>query len=273
MADGSGAPVHSSISFDLTITGLFSPLLAGRRVLLVPEELGVDGLAEAFRAETDFSLVKLTPTQLELLSQQLPLLPAAGKTRSFIIGGENLLAAKIHFWQDSYPETLLINEYGPTETVVGCCVYRVPPGERRSGSVPIGRPISNTQLYILDRFEQPVPIGVPGELYIGGVGVARGYLHRPELTAERFVPDPFCRTQGARLYKTGDRAASSPTETSSSWDAWTTKSKSADSALSWGKSKPDWLGIPGSAERLSWRGQRLRATYGWSPTLSPTRLL
>jgi amino acid adenylation domain-containing protein len=205
VAEGSGAPVHSSISFDLTITGLFAPLLVGRRVLLIPEELGVHGLGETLLEETDFSLVKITPPHLEMLRQQLPSLRAAGRTRSFIIGGENLLAESIIFWQEFSPDTVLINEYGPTETVVGCCVYRVPRDERRSGSVPIGRPITNTQLYILDGFKQPVPVGVPGELYIGGVGVARGYLNRPELTAERFVSDPFSRSFGARLYRTGDR--------------------------------------------------------------------
>ena len=203
---GQGAPVHSSISFDLTITGLFAPLLAGRKVQLVPEDLGIDLLSTALRNETDYSLVKITPAHLELLSQQLAPQQAAGRTRAFIIGGENLLAESIAFWQDYAPHTLLVNEYGPTETVVGCCVYQVPPDERRAGSVPIGRPIINTQLYILDTHMQPAPIGVPGELYIGGAGVARGYLNRPALTAGCFVPDPFSNEPAARLYKTGDLA-------------------------------------------------------------------
>jgi len=201
---GQGAPVHSSISFDLTITGLFVPLLVGRRVQLLPAALGVETLREALRNGTNFSLIKITPAHLELLSQQLSPSEAAGRTRAFIIGGENLLAESITFWQDFAPDTVLVNEYGPTETVVGCCVYQVPAGERKTGSVPIGRPIINTQLYILDTHLQPVPVGVPGELYIGGEGVARGYLNRPELTAERFIPDPFSGGVGARLYKTGD---------------------------------------------------------------------
>ena len=226
VAAGQGAPVHSSVSFDLTITGLFAPLLAGRRVKLLPEDIGVEILARALQEETDYSLVKITPAHLELLSHQLSPEAVAGRTRAFIIGGENLLAESITFWQDHSPDTVLVNEYGPTETVVGCCVYQVPKGERRPGSVPIGYPIINTQLYVLDEHLQPVPIGVPGELYIGGTGVARGYLHRPDLTAERFIPDPFQyegkqsgsfptrsgRTTvrpvkpGARLYKTGDLA-------------------------------------------------------------------
>ena len=225
LAAGQGAPVHSSLSFDLTVTSLFAPLLVGRRVRLLPEGPGVDLLGTVLRSETNYSLVKITPAHLELLSQLLSPEEAAGRTRAFIIGGENLLAGSLAFWQDHAVETMLVNEYGPTETVVGCCVYQVPPGERREGSVPIGRPIINTQLYILDARLQPVPIGVPGELYIGGACVARGYLDRPELTAERFVPDPFSPSPsspflgiegglsigreeggGARLYRTGDLA-------------------------------------------------------------------
>ena len=219
LEEGQGAPVHSSISFDLTVTSLFAPLVSGRQVKLLPEDLQVEALGEALRQEGNFSLVKLTPAHLELLGQQLDPGQAGGCTRSFIIGGENLLVQHIAFWQSFAPDTVLVNEYGPTETVVGCCVYTVPPqsageGEEapQAGSIPIGRPIINTQLYVLDAHLQPVPIGVVGELYIGGAGVARGYLNRPELTAERFLPDPFSAASalagatGARMYKTGDLA-------------------------------------------------------------------
>ncbi len=110
----------------------------------------------------------------------------------------------IAFWKKAAPETRFINEYGPTETVVGCSVHEAT--EVREGPVPIGQPIANMKLYVLDDLMQPVPIGVPGELYIGGVALARGYHNRPELTAERFVPNPFSEEPGSRLYKTGDRA-------------------------------------------------------------------
>jgi amino acid adenylation domain-containing protein len=203
---GEGAPVHSSISFDLTITSLFAPLLAGRKIYLLPHDFEVNTLNSALRNRANFSLVKLTPSHLELVSQQLAPAEAAGQTRAFIIGGENLLAESIAFWQDAAPDTLLINEYGPTETVVGCCVYQIPPGQQRSGAVPIGRPIANTEVYVLDNQHQPVPVGLAGELYIGGTGVARGYLNRPDLTAEKFIPHPFSSEPGARLYKTGDLA-------------------------------------------------------------------
>lgn len=204
--EGCGATVQSSIGFDATITSLFSPLLVGRQVILLPEAEEIDALSAILRSQSNFSLVKITPAHLELLSQLLPSEAASGQTRAFIIGGEALLAKSVSFWRNFAPNTRLINEYGPTETVVGCCVYEVSSQTPEFGTVPIGRPIANTQLYILDRHFKPVPIGVIGELYIGGAGVARGYLSRPELTAEKFIPDPFSEQPGSRLYKTGDLA-------------------------------------------------------------------
>ncbi len=204
VAQGEGTTVHSSLAFDLTITGLFSPLLVGLPVKLLPEDPSIESLSTALCYGSNLSLVKVTPAQLTLLSQRLSPSEAAGRTRALIIGGENLAAESITFWQNLAPNTLLVNEYGPTETVVGCCIYRVPQGKHQSGSIPIGRPIANTQLYVLDQHLQPTPTGVPGELYIGGVGLARGYLNRPELTAKTFIPNPFSNLSGTRLYKTGD---------------------------------------------------------------------
>lgn len=205
VAEGRGAPVHSTISFDLTVTSLLLPLVAGRAAILLPEEEGIEALAAALQAERDFSLVKITPAHLEVLSRQLPPDEAGGRTRAFVIGGEALSGEQLAFWRTHTPEVRLFNEYGPTETVVGCCVYEVP-GDRPlpDGAVPIGRPIANTRLYVLDSHLQPVPIGLPGELHIGGVGLARGYLGRPELTAEKFIPDPFSDDPAERIYRTGD---------------------------------------------------------------------
>lgn len=209
-AAGTGAPVQSSISFDLTVTSLFAPLLAGQAVHLLGEGSSVDELRAAFQKAADFSLVKITPAHLELLGQVLDPREVSGRTRAFVIGGENLNVPHIAFWQTFAPETVLINEYGPTETAVGCCVYRLPARGHHHGPVPIGRPIANTQLHVLGRDLRPVAPGQPGELYIGGAGVARGYHNRPDLTAERFVPDPFGSQPGARLYRTGDLVRALP---------------------------------------------------------------
>jgi amino acid adenylation domain-containing protein len=203
---GGSVPVHTSISFDLTVTGLYPPLLVGGRVEILSEDVGGQSLLKALKNGKDRSLVKITPAHLELLNQQISSDESAGMTKVFVIGGENLVAESLLLWRKFARGTRLINEYGPTETVVGCCTYEVGADDPASGSVPIGRPIANTQLYILDRNMNPVPIGVIGELYIGGAGVARGYLNRPELNEERFLADPFSGQAGARLYKTGDVA-------------------------------------------------------------------
>ena len=204
VSGGTGAPVHSPLAFDLTVTSVFAPLIAGASVLMLPESQGITELAALLQRERELSLVKLTPSHLELLEQTLPSECAAGRTRAFIVGGEMLRDDTINFWRSHAPRTRIINEYGPTETVVGCCVYEVPTGSSASSNVPIGKPIANMELYVLDERLQPVPVGVTGELYIGGIGVARGYVNQPALTAEKFVPHPFNLRVGARLYRTGD---------------------------------------------------------------------
>ena len=211
---GVGSAVHSSLAFDLTVTGFFAPLWVGRAVHLLPEEQGPETLGRALKRGHRFSLIKLTPSHLELLVEQLTAAQARRCTSSFVIGGENLGSEKLTFWRQNAPETALINEYGPTETVVGCCVHRVEKNTKHTGSVPIGVPIANTELFVLDLNLEPIPQGVHGELFIGGIGLARGYHKRPGLTAERFVPHPFSARAGARLYKTGDlvRAIASQTE-------------------------------------------------------------
>jgi amino acid adenylation domain-containing protein len=201
---GRGAALHSSISFDLSITSLWAPLVVGESVVLVAEELGLEGLLQTLREQGPFGVVKLTPSHLGVLNQQLGSEELRRSARVVVIGGEALANEQVRVWREEAPETRLINEYGPTETVVGCCVYEVTEATSWEGAVPIGRPIANTQMYVLDRVLEPVAVGVVGELYIGGEGLARGYLRRPELTAEKFAPHPFSETGGARLYRTGD---------------------------------------------------------------------
>jgi amino acid adenylation domain-containing protein len=202
---GHGAPVFSSMAVDLTLAN-FIPLFSGGTVELLAEGPGVDALAEAIRRSPGYGMIKITPTHLALLNQALSPAEAAASTATLVIGADDLLGEPTRFWRVSAPGVRLLNEYGPTETVVGCSLYELPPGETPEGRVPIGRPISNLTMYVLDGAMRPVQAAIPGELYVGGVGVARGYLGRPALTADRFLPDPFAATPGARLYRTGDRA-------------------------------------------------------------------
>ncbi|MEM9944617.1 MAG: amino acid adenylation domain-containing protein, partial [Cyanobacteria bacterium P01_D01_bin.36] len=197
---GCGAPVQSSVGFDATITSLFSPLLAGKQVVFGLGETEIEALQSALSG--GFSFIKLTPAHLSALQPLLAtqVIERDRLPKAFIIGGEALQAHHISTWRAQYPEVKLFNEYGPTEAVVGCCAHQV--SEKDNGNIPIGRPITGAQLYVLDEGQQPAATGVPGELYIGGAGVARGYLNQPELTAERFVVDTF--SGGETLYKTGD---------------------------------------------------------------------
>jgi non-ribosomal peptide synthase protein (TIGR01720 family) len=202
IAEGAGSVVHSSVSADLAVTALWAPLVAGKPVVLSADVSGIAGLVKAWVYDGDFSVVKLTPTHLDALRHELEPRQARAGTRAFVIGGEALREDQLVWWRANAPGTRLINEYGPTETVVGCCVHDSTGSE--VGPVPIGRPIAGIYAYVLDGSQQPVPIGVPGELYVGGAGLARGYRRQPAATAERFVPDALSNLPGARLYRTGD---------------------------------------------------------------------
>ncbi len=200
-AAGAGSPLHSSISFDATITSLYVPLLSGQSLFIVADD-EIEHLSAVWERERSLTLVKLTPPHLELVSQLLPA-SAAGNAPVLVIGGEALHASAVRFWKEHAPHVRVINEYGPTEATVGCCVFDMSAGDcTLAAAVPIGKPIINTRLYVLDQHLQPVPAGVQGELYIGGHGLAAGYLNRPDLTAERFIHSPFVPDE--RLYRTGD---------------------------------------------------------------------
>ena len=202
---GSRSLVHSSFGFDLTVTTLLAPLVVGGEVVLPPEGEALEVLDQALRDERGYALLKLTPTHLEILGPEL-VAAAAGRVGTLILGGEALLGVSLSPWRAAAPTARILNEYGPTETVVGCCVHELPVEALPPGRVPIGRPIANARLYLVDRHLTPVPLGATGELLIGGAGVARGYRGRPDLTAERFLPDPFAVRPGERLYRTGDLA-------------------------------------------------------------------
>jgi amino acid adenylation domain-containing protein len=203
--------LHSSIAFDMSITSVFLPLIVGDSIHVLSKDSQIDSFKKILLEDPDrFSFIKITPTHLKVLKNQLSSKIIQKQKGSLIIGGENLIKEDIDFWLNSTSDPHVFNEYGPTETTVGCCVFNLKNYSLRSGSIPIGKPINNTQIYILDTHLNPVPIGISGEIYIGGAGLSRGYLNRPDLTAERFIPNPFIQrdedNQYLRLYHTGDLA-------------------------------------------------------------------
>ncbi|MBW4594262.1 MAG: amino acid adenylation domain-containing protein [Brasilonema angustatum HA4187-MV1] len=196
----------TTISFDIAALELYLPLMVGAKVIVVPREIATDAdllLSELFESKT--TAIQATPATWQMLlaggwSSNYPL--------KVFCGGEALPAQLAHQILETGSE--LWNLYGPTEATIWSAIYQVRANKTvaRNEAAPsaIGRPISNTQIYILDSHLQLVPIGVPGELYIGGDGLARGYLNRPELTQEKFIANPFSQEKEARLYKTGDLA-------------------------------------------------------------------
>ncbi|MFF0745874.1 amino acid adenylation domain-containing protein [Streptomyces sp. NPDC004111] len=185
--------VHSSVAFDLTVTGLYSPLVSGGCAHLSDLPDAVGGPRPTF--------LKGTPSHLELLDT----LPAeVSPSGTLVLGGEALRGEALRGWRTAHPDATVINAYGPTEATVNCLELRIEPGaELADGPVPIGRPFAGTRAYALDAALRPVAPGVPGELYVAGVVLARGYLDRPGLTAGRFVADPF-GPAGSVMYRTGD---------------------------------------------------------------------
>ena len=189
----------TTLSFDIAGLELWLPLITGARVVVASRETATDGRRlAALLQQTGATVLQATPATWRLLLEA----GWAGKRDLQILcGGEGLprdLADRL-----LERGAAVWNLYGPTETTIWSAVWRVTPGD---GPVLIGHPIANTQLHVLDERRQPVPVGVVGELYVGGAGVARGYRGRPELTAERFLADPFTSAPGSRMYRTGDLA-------------------------------------------------------------------
>ncbi|WP_416906141.1 amino acid adenylation domain-containing protein [Micromonospora echinospora] len=204
---GTGAALYSSVAFDLPLTAIYPALLTGQSVTLTADDgtPGLDGLVEAMRGG-GFGLLKATPTHVAILNGTLSPDEIRGATGRIVAGGEELTREMVSAWARYAPDTVIDNEYGPTETTVGCSYTENTADKLASGVLSIGRPIHNTVMRVLDADMCPTPVGVGGELYVGGAQVARGYVERPELTAERFVPDPYPPRPGARLYRTGDLA-------------------------------------------------------------------
>jgi amino acid adenylation domain-containing protein len=196
--------------FDISVWQFLAPLLVGGRVHIVNDSIvrAPKLLLELLEREsitvfeTVPSLMQAMLREIERLANNLPRLEAM---RWMVVTGEALRPNLCRQWLAAYPGTPLLNAYGPTECSddVTHCIIKQPPSAEEQ-DVPIGRAIANTRLYVLDEAMMPVPTGVPGELYVGGVGVGRGYLGKPELTSASFVCDPFSGETGSRLYRTGD---------------------------------------------------------------------
>ncbi|HEY2495737.1 MAG TPA: amino acid adenylation domain-containing protein [Candidatus Angelobacter sp.] len=194
----------SSISFDSSVAGIFGSLIHGGTLIIAPDDLVHDPLrlnqeVQRLRVETLLCVPSLYRHFLEY--------PVGGEQKQqisrVIVAGEVCPPDLVAKSAQQQPQVELFNEYGPTEGTVWASMHCCTRSLSRQ-TVPIGRPIANTRVYILDGQGEPVPVGVAGEIYIVGAGVTRGYLHRPDLTAERFVPDPYIGQAGARMYKTGD---------------------------------------------------------------------
>ncbi|HET7464454.1 MAG TPA: amino acid adenylation domain-containing protein, partial [Longimicrobium sp.] len=202
---GEGVLQNSSFSFDASVFEIFWPLMVGGRVVLPRPEghrdpeylirlIGGEGVSTAY----------FVGSMLQLFLEYEGVERCAGLTR-LLAGGEALPAALVQRVRERLPRVRLHNLYGPTESAVSVS-GEAAEGDRALATVPIGRPVPNVRVYLLDAAGEPVPVGVAGEMYVGGAQLARGYVGRPGLTAERFLPDPYGAGPGARLYRTGDLA-------------------------------------------------------------------
>ncbi len=203
----------SPLSADLGNTAIFPALCSGGTLHLIAADVATDAARFAAYAQANpYDVLKITPTHLGALldgTARAELLPR----QTLVLGGEACsweLVERVR----RRSRCRIINHYGPTEATVGACTFTVddsPVGGIIPSTVPIGKPLANVRCYVLDGRRKPMPVGVAGELYVGGAGLARGYVHRPELTAERFGADPFAKGPEARMYRTGDRVRRLPT--------------------------------------------------------------
>jgi amino acid adenylation domain-containing protein/non-ribosomal peptide synthase protein (TIGR01720 family) len=190
------------VSFDASTLEIWGPLLHGGRLVVMPPALpALDELGRVIEQEAVTTLW-LTAGLFHLIVDER--IGHLRPLRQLLAGGDVLSLARVQRMQRELPGCAFVNGYGPTENTTFTCCHRVEPGERLCGSVPIGRPIGKTRVYVLDERLQPVGIGMPGELWTGGEGLAWGYWNHPDITAEKFLPDPFCDVPGARIYRTGD---------------------------------------------------------------------
>ncbi|MCJ7934778.1 MAG: AMP-binding protein [Chryseobacterium sp.] len=197
-------PLITSVSFDLTITSLFVPLISGGSIVVYTGDEEETPVLQAIK-ENKVDIIKLTPSQLlsvaaSAASQQQYI---HSRVKAFILGGEDLSAKLCHKITRLFGEKIKIyNEYGPTEATVGCMIYEFDKNNNTTGLIPVGNPISNSRIYLLNNLLMPVDGDEVGEIYIAGSGLAKEYMDNPKMNVERFIPDPFF--EGKQMYKSGD---------------------------------------------------------------------
>ncbi len=208
ISSGAKTLQFAPISFDVSFQEIFSTWFSGGTLLLIGEELRRDALALlSFLQEKAIERLFLPFVALQQLAEIAVSESVTSHLREIITAGEQLqITPAISQWLSKLSDCTLYNHYGPSESHVVTTFTLTNSADTWPLLPPIGRPIANTQIYILDEYLQPVPVGVAGELYIGGVPLARGYFNRPELTQEKFIPNPFSTDTHSRLYKTGDLA-------------------------------------------------------------------
>jgi amino acid adenylation domain-containing protein/non-ribosomal peptide synthase protein (TIGR01720 family)/FkbM family methyltransferase len=200
-----GSYLHLSYTFDASLTGLFMPLIHGKFLVLSSKKSFEVFDDRNLWTYAPYDFIKLTPSHLELIKPKFKTDKGELITNCLVLGGEALFRSQfVDFIEDGL-DIDLVNEYGPTEATIGCTIYTV---NTKTGTdfenVPIGKPITNSRIYILGNNMELLPVGVSGEIYIGGFGITQGYLNQPELTAEKFVNDPFATSGNTLIYKTGD---------------------------------------------------------------------
>jgi amino acid adenylation domain-containing protein len=209
---GGSFALVATLAADLGLTMVYPSLCRGGCLHIISQDRveTSDALADYFLRH-NIDCLKIVPSHLQALLSAAHPLQVLPRQR-LILGGEASRQEWVDELQALAPDCVIFNHYGPTETTVGVLTYRVEnlSAVHPSGTLPLGRPIDNVQVYLLDQYLRPVPPGVPGELYIGGQSLTRGYLNQPAATGEKFIPNPFSRKPGARLYKTGDLARQLP---------------------------------------------------------------
>jgi amino acid adenylation domain-containing protein/non-ribosomal peptide synthase protein (TIGR01720 family) len=202
-----GSYIHLSYTFDASITAIFMPLIFGKPVVIGAKQ-SVDAFEDSNLLKyAPYDFIKITPSHLELILPKFKALGNTLLTETLVIGGEALLPAQFDSFIAAGIDVNIINEYGPTEATVGCTTYAfktIADAEKIKHGISIGKPIDNVVIYILNELNELVPVGVKGEICIGGYGVARGYLNKETLTAEKFIYDTFSAHPGKKIYKTGD---------------------------------------------------------------------